>query len=326
MNRILSRFALAAIAGFAGSAALAGDLSDNPMNRFAGKINEILTGTNTAIHRGMQAFDKATLVVKVEGTDGHFVLQAFNGTRQEYRITADDVDYVYRAGLAEAATKACGSGSYGWVESSPRDDFVWKQWLARNTMSVDEVATNPRAQALIASPGPEASLVWRVDCGQGFGWRYPGDRAMAMPIANYVNFIKTRYDGMRPLPAAAPLTVYVPSSELLQKVYGMDTHTKRGHMEIFQQRLLGASVVARLLQSHVEARVVEYGDPDEFDGKDGLIVTAKPFAFALVTPVGRRDWNPRQQWSQYMRVPLESYGNSVLAFGDAGATFAATAR
>jgi hypothetical protein len=303
----------------ASSSAFAIDLSDNPVNRAAGWLNGILTGVNSSVEHGFQKFDRAVLMVKVEGSGDAFLIEALTGTRKQYTVSRDDVDYVFRAGLAEAATKACGGRDYGLAETSPQSVQAWNKWMTEHSpFDIND----QRQLAILREPNMEFSIVWQVRCGETGGWRYPGERAMTMPTAAYVNFLTTKYKGMTPLGArGARVAVHVPTGELIQKTYDLDIRNKKGHMTMFQQRLMVAAAAARLKEGGVEVEVIEYNNPSEVGGKDGLYVTLKPLGFALVKGTSRRDWNPQRKWDEFMSVPLDRYENSVVAFGDAGATF-----
>jgi hypothetical protein len=186
--------------------------------------------------------------------------------------------------------------------------------------------SDQRQMAIIREPTMEFSVVWQVRCGEVGAWKYPGERAMSMPIANYVKYLAPKYAHMVPVTArGTKVTVYVPTGSLIQKTYNIDVRDKKGHMAMFQQRLLGASVLARLQQSGADLQMVEYHDASDVGTNEGLYVTLKPTAFALVNGGLRRDWNPKTKWDQYMSVPVNRYETNYLAFGDAGATFAARA-
>ncbi len=306
--------------------AFAVDLADNPLNHAAGALNNVLLGLLGGGERTLQAIDKAMLRVEVIGSGEMFFLQAFNGRRQQFSATQNDVEYVFRAGLASAAVKACSGRDYRFTESSPRATFVWQKWLAENS-PFDY--SNIEQRTVVMSTGPDFSLVWHIECGQPGGWHYPGERALAIPISAYIKLQESLVKGMSPLHRQeGNITVHIPSGEFLRKVYAHDLTTQEGHLGLFQQRLLGASVIARLRQSGAfnVVDVKEYNDSSEVGNTEGLYVAAKPFTFSLVGRDGLpRGWNPKTQWQQYMPVPVNSYANAMLSFGDAGARFAVSA-
>jgi len=319
-------FIFAVGVALSGGGAFAVDLADNPLNHAAGALNNVLLGLLEGGERTLQAIDKAMLRVDVSGSGERFHLQAFNGRRQQFSATQDDIEYVFRAGMASAAVKACSGRDYRFTESSSRATFVWQKWLAENT-PFD--INNIEQRRMVTSSNPDFSLVWHIECGQPGGWQYPGERALAIPISAYIQAQENSVKGMTPLPVqGAGITVHLPSGELLRKVYAHDLTTREGHFGLFQQRLLGASVIARLRQSGAfnVVDVKEYNDASEVGNKEGLYVAIKPFTFYLVGHDSlQRAWNPKTQWNQYMPAPVDSYASAILSFGDAGARFAVSA-